>query len=42
MTKSNISVLFTKDPEIEQIAFQNLRAKIRQKAKKLGVELEDM
>ena len=38
MTKSNLSELFAEDPESEWIAFQNLRARIRQRAKELGVD----
>ena len=42
MTKSNSSKLFAEDPEIEQIALQNLKVRIRQRAEELGVELENV
>ena len=42
MTRRNLSELLAKDPKIERIALQNLRARIRQRVKELGVELEDV
>ena len=42
MTRSNSSKLLAKDPKIEWIALQNLRARIKQRAKELGVDLEDI
>ena len=42
MTRSNPSKFFAKDLEIKQIAVQNLRARIRQRAIELGIELEDV
>ena len=42
MTRSNLFELFIEDLEIEWIALWNLRAKMRQRAEELDVELEDM
>ena len=42
MTRSNPFELFVKDLEIEQIALQNLIARIKQRVEELGVELEDV
>ena len=42
MTRSNPSNLVIEDPEIECIALRNLRLKIRQKAKELRLDLDDI
>ena len=41
MNGSNPFELFVEDPEIEQIALRNLRIKIRQRVKALGLDLKD-
>ena len=34
--------MFAEDPVIEQVAFWNLRTRIKQRAEELGVDLEDV
>ena len=41
MTRSNLSKLFTNDPEIEQTVICNLRIRIKQRVDMLGLDLED-
>ena len=41
MTRSNPSGLVVEDPEIERIALRNLRARIRQRVKELGLDLDE-
>ena len=42
MTRSNSSEFFVEDPKIEWTIIQNLRDRIKQRAKELGVDLEDV
>ena len=42
MTRNNPYELFVEDLEIERIALQNLRVRIRQRAEELGIDLEDI
>ena len=42
MTRSNLSKLFTEDSKIKWIAIQNIRVRIRQRAKVLGLDLKDV
>ena len=42
MTRRNSSELLAKDLKIERITLRNLRVRIRQRVKELGVELEDI
>ena len=41
MTRSNPSSLVATDPEIKRIALRNLRARIKQEAEGLELDLED-
>ena len=40
MTRNNSSKLVVGNPKIERTTLQNLRARLKQKAKKLNLELE--
>ena len=42
MTRSNPSSLVATDPEIIRIALRNLRARIRQQAEELGLNLDEV
>ena len=41
MTRNNPFEVIARDLEIKRIALQNLKARIRQRAKILGVDLKD-
>ena len=42
MTRSNLSGLVAKDLEIKWTALRNLRARIRQRAEELGLDLDNI
>ena len=42
MSRSNPSGLVAKDPKIERIALRNLKARIKERVKVLGLDLKDI
>ena len=42
ITRSNPFGLVVEDPKIKRIALRNLRARIRERAKALGLDLKDI